>query len=854
MCAKQLSNQPEKTQKEVPKKAASKIPFHRKPDNLNHEEWQFALRKQFAAEQSYTLTNVGSHPIFSDFEIVNPITQKTYKVAIRSEQLGSNFCSCPDYAINTIGTCKHIEYTLMQLQTRHDSKKHFQKGYQPAYSSLYLKYGSTRHVKLRIGSNNTQAIQALTQPYFDSNNVLYETAYATIDQFIEQVKTHDPNFRCYDDAMNYILEKRDQINRRILINTNYPLGIKSSVFDSLLKTRLYDYQKEGILFAVQAGRALIADDMGLGKTIQAIGAMELMAKEYGIGRVLIICPTSLKYQWKMEIEKFTNKSVQIVEGAYLNRKKHYQADQFCTISSYNMAARDSEFITHMQPDLIILDEAQRIKNWKTQTAQSIKKLNSPYAIVLTGTPLENRLEELHSLLEFVDRFQLGPLFKFLATHQVMNSMGKVVGYQNLNTIGQSLSDVVIRRHKKDVLKQLPQRMDKIFFVPMTPQQWSIHNENKDTVAQLVNKWKRIGFLIEKERKKLMICLNIMRMVCDNIFILDQKTKEGPKIDELMTFLSEALETPDEKVVIFSQWERMTRLVAENLVKANIKFESLHGGVPSPKRKDLIERFTSDPDCRIFLSTDAGGIGLNLQCASIVVNLDLPWNPAVLEQRIARVHRMGQKKPVNVINFVSEGTIEHGMLATLKFKQSVFEGVLDHGDNDVFMNEDRFKQFMKSVEIVTTAVSEEETKNTNIPASSNNETAEWNEEHDELIDAAFQPANPNLNETNKLNENLLQNNEEPPLISQNDTIPKPAVTAPIDDLISAGVRFLESLTAPTSTTASRGSATSIPSLLSSLIDHDIKTGKPCIKIPIANEDSLAKVATVLESLATLFRPR
>jgi len=346
-------------------------------------------------------------------------------------------------------------------------------------------------------------------------------------------------------------------------------------------------------------------------------------------------------------------------------------------------------------DLVILDEAQRIKNWKTKTSQHVKNIPSRYAVVLTGTPLENRIDELHSIVAFVDKYRLGPLFKFLYQHQVVDNSGKVVGYTDLNKVGESIKSILIRRTKKEVLKQLPERMDKNYFVPVTDEQARIHEEYYDMVCRLVKKWRKHKFLSEQDRQRLMIGLNCMRMVSDSTYILDQKTRHDTKIDELMTLLQEIFENR-EKVVIFSQWERMTRLVANELDALKVSYQYLHGGVPSIKRKDLLTNFREDKDCLVFLSTDAGGVGLNLQSASILINLDIPWNPAVLEQRIGRIHRLGQHKPVNIINFISKGTIEENLLGLLSFKKSVFAGVLDNGENIVFMGEGKLKQFMNSV--------------------------------------------------------------------------------------------------------------------------------------------------------------
>jgi len=246
-------------------------------------------------------------------------------------------------------------------------------------------------------------------------------------------------------------------------------------------------------------------------------------------------------------------------------------------------------------------------------------------------------------------------------------------------------------------------MDKNFFVPMTPQQWVPHDENKEAVARIVAKWRRFGFLTESDQLRLRVALQYMRMSCDNTYLVDHQSRHGVKVDELCKLLSEVFEDPGAKVVIFSQWLRMNELVAEMLDDRRWGYVHLHGGVPSKQRGELTRALREQPDCRVFLSSDAGGVGLNLQSASTVINMDLPWNPAVLEQRIGRVHRLGQGRPVRVVNFISEGTIEHGMLSLLSFKKSVFLGVIDGGSDEVFMGESALKRFMKTVELASNSV-------------------------------------------------------------------------------------------------------------------------------------------------------
>ncbi len=669
-----------------------------KPAEMTLEEWQRALRREFGVIQKFRYKNIGLHEVFSEFSVTNPATKRTYRVAIRGERPGENFCSCPDFSVNALGTCKHAEFVLGRLRKKAAFRQQLAAGAKLPFSEIYLRYGSARHVIFRAANDAPQRLRELAAGYFDQDGVLRDDAFGRFHSFYEKAQAMDNNLRCYDDALGFISEFQEAEHRRAQLKEKFPEGIQSAAFDNLLKVPMYPYQREGALFAVQAGRSLIADDMGLGKTAQAIAAAEIFAREFGVKKVLIICPTSLKHQWKDEIAKFCGRSAEVVEGLSHKRREGYQTGSFFVIVNYDVIHRDIDVINRMEPDLVILDEAQRIKNWKTRAAQHVKRIQSPYALVLTGTPLENRLEELHSIVSFVDRYRLGSMFRFLARHQELDKeTGRVVGYRDLKSIGATLAAVLIRRKKADVLLQLPERMDKNFFVPMTLEQMKIHEENRDIVAVLAAKWRKYKFLTEADQKRLTIALQRMRMSCDNAFLVDKKTMSGEKINELMTLLGEVLEEKGAKVVVFSQWERMTSLIAGALDRKSAGYVHLHGGVPGHDRRGLIHSFRDDPACRVFLSTDAGGVGLNLQTASTVVNMDLPWNPAVLEQRIGRVHRLGQHRPVRVVNFVAENTIEHNMLSVLKFKQQLFAGVLEQGEDSIFIGEGGLSKFMKSVE-------------------------------------------------------------------------------------------------------------------------------------------------------------
>jgi len=677
---------------------------------MSLEDWQVQLRRQYGRDQDFVLEKLGREPLFTEYLVRNPLSDGRYHVRIGGLAPGENVCSCPDFSTNDLGTCKHIEFALGKLDGQRGAKTAFKRGFQPSHSELYLDYAGARRVRFRAGAACSAAVGELARAIFDSDagHGLAPERYAMLPGFLAAAQAAGDEVRCRDDALGFIAEWRDAQERARLLDHHYPDGTASAALAGLLKVDLYAYQAHGALFAARAGRCLIGDEMGLGKTVQAIAAAELMIRHFGAERVLIICPTSLKHQWQREITRFAGREAHTIQGLRPARELQFAKDSVCKITNYELLARDLDLINAWAPDVVIVDEAQRIKNWNTIAARALKRIASPYAIVLTGTPLENRLEELLSIVQFVDRHRLGPTWRLLHQHQSRDDSGRVVGYRDLNQIGATLAPIMLRRRKAEVLEQLPSRVDKTLFVPMTPEQQAHHDDQSAIVKRIVHRWRKSGYLSDADQRRLTCALQTMRMACNSTYLVDHETDHGLKADELMNLLDDLLQDPAAKVVVFSQWLRTHELIERRLAAKGWGHVLFHGGVASDKRGALVDRFNDDRDCRVFLSTDAGGVGLNLQyAAAAIVNMDLPWNPAVLEQRIGRVHRMGQRRGVQVTNFVSQGSIEEGMLSVLAFKTSLFAGVLDGGDNEIFMHGTRLSQFMDSVEEVTQSMGQGE---------------------------------------------------------------------------------------------------------------------------------------------------
>ncbi|MBA2690546.1 MAG: DEAD/DEAH box helicase family protein, partial [Burkholderiales bacterium] len=330
---------------------------------MSIEEWQRALRRQFGVEQRFQIENTGEEPVFSEFRVTNPISKNSYRGAIRGSEPGDNFCSCPDFATNTLGTCKHVEFMLATLARRRGGKSALKAGFQPAYSEMFLQYGARREIRFRPARACPPELVQLAGDFFAPDGRLLPEKYTAFDRFLSGARRLDHELRCYDDVLAFLAEVRDAERRRERIERVFPQGVHSAAFENLLKISMYDYQREGALFAARAGRSLIGDEMGLGKTIQALAAAEIMAHELGVDRVLVICPTSLKHQWEREIARFVERTVAVIGGLQARRAEQFGTASFFKIMNYDTVHSDLDLIQAWSPDLVILDEAQRIKNW-----------------------------------------------------------------------------------------------------------------------------------------------------------------------------------------------------------------------------------------------------------------------------------------------------------------------------------------------------------------------------------------------------------------------------------------------------------------------------------------------------------
>ncbi len=389
-------------------------------------EQQIAERRERARDAIAKVLERPRREPYGDYR-VKSASGKIYRVAMRGPGLFENYCSCPDFAVNTLGTCKHIEALLMGLRKRHGRTLE-SKAYARSRASISLQYGDRIDVRLRLPAVPSPAIRKLAEQYFDPAGLLRPEHFRSFHRVIEDFRKADGEAVIYSDVLEY-LDRENEIAEGLDLERQFLAKLRrgQDPLHGVLKTKLLPYQERGAIFAACRGRVVLADDMGLGKTVQALAAAELLRRRRGIARVLVVAPASVKYQWKTEIEKFTDLPAQVIEGLLPRRRELYASPKFFNLSSYELVLKDVRYMHELAPDLIILDEAQRIRNWTTATARTIKQLKSRYAFVLTGTPLENKLEELFSVVEFIDGRRLGPAFRFLHEHRMEDEKGHLMG-------------------------------------------------------------------------------------------------------------------------------------------------------------------------------------------------------------------------------------------------------------------------------------------------------------------------------------------------------------------------------------------------------------------------------------------
>ncbi|MDQ6812809.1 MAG: DEAD/DEAH box helicase, partial [Bacteroidota bacterium] len=521
-------------------------------------------RREKAAKASYKIKFASN--IYGEHELVNEKGTKYY-VLLRDFENETGYINNPDWQTNKLGTTKHIMYAFSKLKEDEKLYKKLSKAfpYVEIYTDPLNDYKITWHYPHPLPAR----IDALIKKHFRGKNFIEPECEKDFLSFIQSAEAI-PEIVIRTEVEEKVKQAWDKEALRQLEQT-------TTLDFSLLKTTLFPYQQKGVSFATFKQGCIIADEMGLGKTIQAIGAAVMKKKIFGFKRTLIVCPASLKEQWKKEIEKFSDEEAEVVDGLPSERAARYRKSKaYFLIINYETVLRDLNAINRTEPDFVVLDEAQKIKNFTTITAQNIKQLAKKHSLVITGTPIENRISDLYSIVQFVDPDYLAPLWEFSYQHCFFDekNRNKITGYYNLQHLYERMKPILLRREKRTVLDELPTITQITVPVSLHEEQQSIHASYAKSIAGILKK----KFITPYDQQKLMLSLLGMRMVCDSVFLVDKETHVSPKLIELKEILTDKMDLQNSpgKVIIFSEWVVMLQIIGKMLHEAGIGFALLTG--------------------------------------------------------------------------------------------------------------------------------------------------------------------------------------------------------------------------------------------------------------------------------------
>jgi len=452
-----------------------------------------------------------------------------------------------------------------------------------------------------------------------------------------------------------------------------------------MKLVLRNYQKTGYQWlrtiAAYGFGGILADDMGLGKTIQVLALLLSQKNESTEHRLsLVVCPSSLVLNWESEANRFTPELRTLaIAGSAPQRAELLQTagDVDLIITSYDSLKRDVENYQGMQFEYEMIDEAQYVKNHNTQNAKAVKAVKSRVRFALTGTPVENSLAELWSIYDFLMPGYLFSYGKFRKKLEVpivrSNEKGAVEKLRKL------VQPFILRRMKKDVLKELPEKTETVLFAEMTQEQEKLYLANVALTKQELTREFEAG---ESGENKFMILamLTKLRQICCDPSLLYENYQGGSAKLELCMELVESCVEGGHKLLLFSQFTSMLQIIEQKLQAAGIAFYKLTGSTKTSERLGMVNAFNADQTPVFLISLKAGGTGLNLTGADVVIHYDPWWNVSAQNQATDRVHRIGQKKNVQIYKLISKKTIEEKILKMQQEKAELADKIIQEGDN------------------------------------------------------------------------------------------------------------------------------------------------------------------------------
>ena len=607
--------------------------------------------------------------------------KRRYTVCLHDPAKAQGHCSCPDYLTNGLGTCKHILFMADHLTREPGFSKQTAEEIFPFTDIFWDSQRQAPRLYSQRLATEMADLAPLLSRYFDTQGNFTAKDISLIMGLM--VKLHgDKRVKIRQNLLNRVDHRLKTLQLEKMAGRPLPYP--------RVTPPLLAYQKQVIDFGTLKTGVLIGDETGLDKPLQAIALALTKQALFNFSKILVITALSLTEKWDGKIRELTGKPGLVIQGSPSRRRSFYETENpGFYITHFEAVIRDGAAIAAWSPDIIILDQALRIRNFTTQTAEAVKRLPKKHAIVLTGSPLTGPLEEVYSIVQFLDPYMLTPLWRFATDHYKVprDRPDTVAGYKNLDVLEKKLAAVLIRRSRQSVADQLPALVRTPCFAPLSDRQDKTHKAMAAELTGLLSK----PFLTPMDVRQIQTQLLQLRMASNTTYLLDRIPRESSKIKEVAGIIHEIAIQNGRKLAVFSEWTAMTFLLARHLTESQIPFVQLTGKTSPEKRKTLLERYQTDPDLKIILSTDAGSRDLAFENTDCLVNLDIPWTIRQLDRRLSCLcpPKDGSAFSVQAVDCVSKNSIEEQIHRDIREGARLFERVLGSDpDGASLENEDR----------------------------------------------------------------------------------------------------------------------------------------------------------------------
>ncbi len=603
-------------------------------------------RKKKAQLATYTIDFADN--IFGEHILTNERGTR-YQLTFRDIERKHGYCNCPDYSTNKLGTCKHLIFAFNWLQQQPEIIP----GQLPSYPFVEVFLNPFRNNKISyfFPEKLRGPIAELFYRYFGNKNFIEDDEVENFPGFLNN--THKfKQILVRPEVLEKVKKIVDEAAIRRLEKT-MKLNFEK------LKLPLMPFQQEGAAFATFKSGVIMADDLELGKITQAVATALMKKQVFGFSKTLIICQAAMKYQWKREVEKLSGSSPVLPEGTQQERKQLYQTeDQYFIIVNYESVIQDINALVNLKPDFLILDEAQRIKNWSSAISSTIRNIPRQHTLALSGSPFQSKLIELYALMMLVNKDLLSPLWEFSYKYCYFDDHNKnnIVGYHNLDELMKQLEPVMLRREKYQVIKQLPQISAIDVPVDMHPYQLRLNLKYAVELMNLINKKTLTPF----EHQQAIQLIRKLRMVADSSFLVDDMTNISPKKEELKTILIEKLNIrkSKKKIIIFTEWKKMLNVISRSLRLNKIKHVVISDDNTSKQREVILKTFEKDEECNVLLAGNVDFNDSNIHLTDVVINFDIPANREIKSARMGSLDKIIQRKGnLTIINLVAKNSLE-----------------------------------------------------------------------------------------------------------------------------------------------------------------------------------------------------